>query len=143
MGISKKLNWSFYCPHCDERLDNDGMISLQTATKGCDPDNIIILPAKIGEYKLMSENCLETKKGRKIKILCPECNTNLDSGNKNFSKLVIRRKAESGIILFSNRAGERCTYTIEDGTGILTAFGEHSEKYGRKDFQKHIHYISS
>lgn len=118
----------YLCPKCNGYLNlgEDIIFSIKTKKKDV---GLLILSMKLGDYTFRSHPKFVFEKGEKVDFFCPICHVNLAANNLNKNlarvKMIDKEKNEFSII-FSEIAGEKCTYKVKQD---IEAFGEDSKKY--------------
>ena len=109
--------YDFYCPECDNQLDEKGVIHLKTLRKNGDIGDIY-LSTNFGDYKYRHEPPTNFEENELVEFSCPKCNSMLHSMHKpNFVCMTMRVEKKFDFeILFSRKSGVQKTYIVtEDG----------------------------
>ncbi|MGB1104321.1 MAG: hypothetical protein ACPG21_11920 [Crocinitomicaceae bacterium] len=109
--------YSFSCPKCKARLNNDQTIELNTERQNGDK-GVIHLSVGIGDYNFTHEPKTKFVEGEIVEFYCPHCKSNLSAPqHKDFT--LLKMDVDENIqfdVIFSRKAGHRKTYVInEDG----------------------------
>ncbi len=109
--------YTFSCPHCNEPLSYQGVVTLNTVRENGEKGTIR-LAASVGNYSYEHEPRVEFIDGEVVDFLCPKCNTTLETDQyEDFA--LLKMKVDKNIefeVIFSRKAGKRKTYVItEDG----------------------------
>ncbi len=110
-------DYNFHCPHCESKLSDSGMITLNTIRDNGE-EGAITLSTTFGNYNYSHEPETKFNEGEIVSFMCGGCDENLHSAQyENFAQL--KMKVSEGIefdVLFSREAGKRKTYVLtEDG----------------------------
>lgn len=110
-------NYNFHCPHCDQKLSNEGVIRLNTLRNNGEKGEIQ-LSTSFGNYSYSHEPKIQFIPGEIVSFSCPDCNKDVHSDQyENFA--LLKMKVSDNIdfdVLFSREAGKRKTYVLtEDG----------------------------
>ncbi|NCC72039.1 MAG: hypothetical protein EOM06_01470 [Sphingobacteriia bacterium] len=117
----------FQCPYCfgDLYLNDRIFFSAQKhdGTRG-----IILLTPDLGDYRAIKHPSFKVKAGEHLDFFCPLCHANLtvEKNNKKFTLVTMIDMGDEFEVLFSQIAGEHCTYVI--GEKYFKAFGEDADQ---------------
>lgn len=119
---------NYLCPSCKGYLNVDQYVVFSVATSN-NHKGILLLSTTLGDYSLVCHPSLKLSEGEKISFFCPICHARLASKkHTNLAKvLMVDEKNEVYEVLFSEIAGERCTFQVMKGN--FRVFGEHSQLY--------------
>ena len=109
--------YSFFCIDCNEQLDVDSTIMLDTKRENGDVGKIRI-PTSFGNYEYLHEPKINFIKNELIEFSCPHCHSIIHSAVKpNFVNMIMRVEKQFDFeILFSRQSGVHKTYIVtEDG----------------------------
>jgi hypothetical protein len=120
----------FLCPTCrsDLKIKNSVIFSAQTE-KGI--KGLVLLSPELGNYSILHVPAFKYAEGEHIDFFCPVCHANL--GIHNLSKdmagviMIDEKKVEYNII-FSEKAGKRCTIKMQKNT-IIESYGEDADEF--------------
>lgn len=116
------------CPKCKGYLKVDQHVIFSVTTSQ-NQKGLMLLSPKLGDYSVVCHPSLSLKAGEKINFYCPICHARLASKkHTNLAKvLMVDKNNEVYEVLFSEIAGERCTFQRLEGS--FKVFGEHSQLY--------------
>ena len=119
---------NYMCPKCKGFLNIDRYVIFSVTTSR-NRKGILLLSPKLGDYSVVCHPSLKLTEGEKISFFCPVCHARLASKrHTNLAKiLMVDEKNEIYEVLFSEIAGERCTFQVMEGN--FRVFGEHSQLY--------------
>lgn len=117
------------CPKCRNNITVGNKVVLVGKTKN-GLKGLVMLNAKLGDFKGEFSDDFTLVEGNVLKLLCPICHKNLsNSKNKNLAEILyIDENGVESTIMFSQIYGEQSTYRIV-GNKIKETFGEHGDKY--------------
>ena len=121
---------NYLCPSCRGLLNVNQTIVFSAKTKK-GKVGLILLSPEIGNYTIMKHLDFTYKEGEHIDFYCPICHANLTAKgvNNNLAKItMIAENKEEYDILFSQIAGEKCTYKVRDKY-IESSAGDSSDVY--------------
>ncbi|MBI3133041.1 MAG: hypothetical protein HYZ14_00055 [Bacteroidetes bacterium] len=111
----KKCN--FHCPHCSEKLNNEGFIVLGTKRPSGEEGHIR-LATSFGNYEYRHDPDIEFPPGEVVTFVCPSCGNQVHSDKYKDYAMIKMHVTEKIVfdVLFSREAGKRRTYIVtEDG----------------------------
>ena len=119
---------NYMCPKCKGYL-NAGQHVVFSVTTAQNKRGILLLSPTLGDYSVICHPSLTLSEGEKISFFCPICHARLASKkHTNLAKvLMVDQKNEVYEVLFSEIAGEKCTFQVLQGN--FKVFGEHSQLY--------------
>ena len=118
----------FICPECTGQLFVNDRIIFSTKTDS-GKAGLILLSPELGDYKVVKHESYKINEGEHVDFYCPICHANLivEKGNHKFTRVMMVEMGEEYEVLFSQIAGEKCTYVI--GEGSVKAFGEDADEF--------------
>ncbi len=119
---------NFLCPKCKAYL-NIGDSVIFSIKAGNETGGIILLSKQVGNYKVTSNENFRIENGKHYNFFCPICHTDLaaDSSRSLAKVNIADDKGSSYELLFSEIAGEHCTYILKQDK--LETYGEDSHHY--------------
>ncbi len=123
------MSANFICPKCRNYINYNGGIVLKAVVEN-DKCGIILFNKELGDYKIQKNPNFIIKEGQRVRFFCPLCNKTLTAENlegKLSRVIMIDSEGDEYDVLFSEVAGEHCTYKIKDG--IVQTFGNDSDNY--------------
>ncbi len=116
----------FLCPHCSGYLYLNERI-IFSAQKHDGTRGLILLTAEPGDYRVLKHPSFKISEGEHLDFFCPLCHANLtvEKENKKFTLITMVEAGDEYEVLFSQIAGERCTYVI--GEQYFKAFGDDAD----------------
>lgn len=117
----------FQCPFCAGQLYLNERIVF-TAQKHDGTRGLILLTPELGDYRAIKHPSFKISIGEHVDFFCPLCNKNLvvERNGKKFTLVTMIEMGEEFDILFSQIAGEKCTYVI--GENYFKAYGEDADE---------------
>jgi hypothetical protein len=119
----------YLCPYCRGHLRvHEYIVFLARAKK--EKKGLIFLSPEVGDYGYKSHPTFKIEKGKHVDFFCPICHANLAAKDitKNLARVImVEATGTESILLFSEIAGEKCTYLIHEND--VDAFGEDSDRY--------------
>jgi len=119
----------FLCPFCKGVLNVKNNIVLAVRTESQKRGLVFISP-KLGNYETTTHPTFHMKEGEHLDILCPMCHANLQAIaiDKNLARILMMDEAQKVYeIVFSEIAGEHCTYKLVDH--MIESYGEDQNQY--------------
>ncbi len=120
----------YVCPHCRGHLKVHQYIVISARTED-DRKGLLFLSPEIGDYTSKTHPTLKLETGKHVDYYCPICHADLAAKDVNNNLARIIKVDESGtedILLFSEIAGEKCTYVIHPDDEMDT-FGDDCQHY--------------
>lgn len=120
---------NYLCPHCKGQLRANNKIILSAKLENGDV-GLLLLDPELGNYKIIKHSSFKVNEGEKIDLYCTICHENLEAKGYDghlARVIMIDTNNKEFDILFSNVAGEECTYLLDDG--IFEAYGVDSGQY--------------
>ncbi|MGB4204445.1 MAG: hypothetical protein WBJ84_02370 [Bacteroidales bacterium] len=119
---------NYLCPSCKGYL-NVGKYVVFSVTTAKNRRGLLLLSAELGDYSVISNPEFIVDEGEKTSFYCPICHASLEcKRHSNLARvLMIDEKDEVYEVLFSEIAGEKCTFQVERSD--VRIFGEHSRLY--------------
>ncbi|MCD4746556.1 MAG: hypothetical protein K8R58_09665 [Bacteroidales bacterium] len=120
---------SYLCPKCRSQLKITDYIILSAKTEKGNAGLLLFTP-QLGDYTIIKHPLFNFEEGEHIDFFCPVCSENLSAAdiNKNLAEVImIDEKNHEYKILFSEIAGQKCTYKIKNDD--IEAFGEDALEY--------------
>jgi uncharacterized protein YbaR (Trm112 family) len=119
----------FLCPYCKGKLNvkNNIVLSVRTESK---IRGLVFLSPKLGNYETTTHPTFKIKEGEHLDFFCPICHANLAAieFDDNLAKVFMTDESQKVYeILFSEIAGEHCTYKLADH--LLESYGQHTDYY--------------
>ncbi|MFP4471076.1 MAG: hypothetical protein ACLFPE_10355 [Bacteroidales bacterium] len=117
---------SFHCPFCHGQLYvNERIVLSAQSDKGL--KGLILLTPDLGDYRAMKHPSFKIEVGEHVDFFCPICHANLivERKGKKFTHIMMLDTGEEFEVLFSQIAGEKCTYVV--GENSVKAFGEDAD----------------
>ena len=123
------MNRSYLCPKCRNHLKvGDNIVFVARWSNGTKA--LLLLSPEIGDYRTIHHPSVHIEEGQRLEFLCPICHANLTASelNKNLARIImIDEDDDSYDIVFSEIAGEKCTFKI--GNNKIEQFGKDSTHY--------------
>ncbi len=119
----------YLCPKCNGQLNVANYIILKIKVKS-KSEGLILFETKLGSYKVLKNTTCSFNEGDHVNFFCPLCHENLSitDVNRDLAKVKMIDQTDTEFeIVFSEIAGEHCTYKISDSK--VEVFGENSGKY--------------
>lgn len=123
------MNRSYLCPKCNGQLKAGDHITFVARTAG-GTTGLLLLSPELGDYHPIHHPSFQYSEGDRIEFLCPLCHANLSASelHQNLARIVMIDEDDRRYdIVFSEIAGEKCTYKI--GNEEIESFGEDSGHY--------------
>ncbi|MDX1699753.1 MAG: hypothetical protein R3250_03995 [Melioribacteraceae bacterium] len=120
---------NFLCPYCKGVLNVKENIVLTVRTQKLERGLVFISP-KLGNYETTTHPTFKLEEGEHLDILCPMCHANLQAiaVNENLARILMTDESQKVYeIIFSEIAGEHCTYKLVDH--MIESYGEHKNNY--------------
>jgi hypothetical protein len=119
---------NYHCPFCHGQLYINERIIFSIQNEQ-DQKGLILLTPDLGDYRAMKHPSFKIKEGEHLDFFCPICHKNLIVEKKDlkFTRVMMVDAGEEFEILFSQIAGERCTYVIGDHS--FNAFGTDADEH--------------
>ncbi len=120
----------YLCPHCRGHLKVHEYIVFSAKTEDGQKGMMLLSP-EVGDYRLKVHPSFKLTEGKHIDYYCPICHTDLAAKDLNDNLARIIKVGDAGtedILLFSEIAGEKCTYVIHPDEK-MDVFGENSQHY--------------
>lgn len=118
---------SFHCPFCHGQLYvNERIVFSAENERG--NKGLILLTPELGDYRAMKHPEFHIIEGEHIDFYCPICHANLivEKDDKKFTRIMMLETGDEYEVLFSQIAGEKCTYVI--GQHSFKAFGDDADE---------------
>ncbi len=119
----------FLCPYCKGKLNVKSNLVLSVTTESKKSGLVFISP-KLGNYETTTHPSFKIKDGEHLDYFCPICHANLAAieFDENLAKVLMTDKSQKVYeIVFSEIAGEHCTYKLVDSK--IESYGEHVDHY--------------
>lgn len=119
----------FFCPKCKGSL-NIGEHIVFTIVNKKNQKGIALLSPMVGDYSVTISDDFKVAEGEFTSFCCPLCDSKLQAPDLNENLARIGMVDEMGVsqqIVFSQIAGEKCTYKIHENN--VEAFGKDSAHY--------------
>lgn len=118
----------FICPNCSGHLKVEKMIAFSVKSDS-GKSGLVFLSPSLGDYKVHKHPSLRFVPGEHIDFFCPICHFNLivEKNGKKFTRVMMEEFDEESEILFSQIAGEKCTFVFSHGR--IEGYGEDAGKY--------------
>lgn len=118
---------TFYCPACHGQLLVNERIIFSAQNEHGDRGLILLTP-DLGDYRALKHPVFKIKEGEHVDFFCPICHVNLivEKRNRKFTRVMMLEYDDEYEILFSQIAGEKCTYVI--GEHSFRAFGDDADE---------------
>jgi len=119
---------NFLCPKCRAYL-NVGDNVIFSVKEGNEIGGVILLNKQVGNYKVITNGRFQIETGKHYSYFCPVCHADLAAGTERpLTKVLITDdKGSNYELLFSQIAGEHCTYILKNDK--LETYGEDSNLY--------------
>jgi len=118
---------NFHCPFCHGQLYINERIILSAENEN-NQRGLILLTPDLGDYRAIKHPAFIIKEGHHSNFFCPICHNKLmvEKAGKKFTRIMMLEMGEEYEVLFSQIAGERCTYVIGDHS--FKAFGDNADE---------------
>jgi uncharacterized protein YbaR (Trm112 family) len=121
------MKTDFICPRCRGYLNVGDKVTFIIRSKGW-AGGILMLSPVLGDYSYLSHPSHSFEPGQQYEFFCPICHHDLSlEGSGNMAKMLMKEDdRDEFFIVFSKKAGERCTYKLSESK-IETTYGEHRD----------------